>query len=349
MNLNNILRKATGVALAGTLTLGALASNSFAANEYTGQPTGISKTLEVRDGVQIPNETFHFTVEPATPGETETGKEAAPAGFVSLANDGNITFGKDTEKTKSLGLNFDYSKISKPGIYRVAISETAGNREGMTYDTAVRNVDLYVTRTADGSLQISNVVVSNENGDKQDGNQGAAGNTAVSFKNRYGVDENGDPTDTVSDLKVGKKISNDSVLVENDKEFAFTVTIQGQVGDKYTYDGKTYEVENADTPVSFTVTAKNGQTKTISGLTNGDKVTVLETEESKKGYTSSDEIETPKALSDIPDKTVIVTNISESSVPTGIIDNVLPFVLIVVVAGGFAYLYFKKNKKEELA
>ena len=349
MNLNNIFKKVSGIALAGTLAVSGV-SSVFAAETspaYTGQPTGITKTLQVRDGVAIPNETFNFTVAPTTEGPAKAGMEAAPAGFVSLANNGQIQFGNDESNEKTLGLTFDFSKITKPGIYRVAIAETAGSRQGMTYDEAVRYADFYVVRGENG-FNIANVIVSNAEGVKQQGNETQSGNGFISFTNRYGVNEDGtDDNSVVQDLVVGKVISKDSVLYEADKEFAFTVSIQGEVGDKFTYNGQTQEITEAGNPVTFTVTAKDGETKTISGLTADDTVTVVETDESKTGYTATGEVNQATALSSINDNTVIVTNTSETSVPTGIIENIAPFALAIAAAGIVFFIYFKRDKEEE--
>lgn len=44
---------------------------------------------------------------------------------------------------------------------------------------------------------------------------------------------------------------------------------------------------------------------------------------------------------------IVWTNEADAPIPAGLIENLAPFVLIIALAGGFAYFYFKKNRDEE--
>ena len=53
------------------------------------------------------------------------------------------------------------------GVYHYVVTEDAGSYEGIDYDTAGRDVYLFVYNGADGALYVGNVITEN-NGEKGD-------------------------------------------------------------------------------------------------------------------------------------------------------------------------------------
>lgn len=275
-----------------------------------------------------------------------------------------------------------------PGIYRAKIREEKGVRKGLTYDTAARYIDLYLAYGEDGkTLEVKNTVVYKEVKDdqgkvteyvKQDDGQtevekGKKVNAAVVFKNLYfKSDENTDKTPKNVDKKtgdedenqeytisVGKEISKESVDRDENREFKINVTLTGQVGDRFTaYKLNTNgEIDETNKTVSEAITKENqGKTITISvkhgekykifGLTKDDKIKAVE-QDAKDEFNKTGEIKEDKAISEL-DKDITIVNTSKSSTPTGLIQNMAPYAVILSVAviGGTLYVKTKKEKEE---
>lgn len=363
MNLNKIFKQVTGIALAATLSFGAF-STALAApvQGSVGQsPSGIQKTIQLtNDGkdAYVPNTSFSFTVTPTTEAITNTdikNVNAAPAGFVSLVND-TITFDGKTlfaalqgsDQKVAVGntqLQYDMEKITKTGVYRVKITEKTpeDKRDGITYSTSPMYLDLYVTKDAKGNFQISNAIVYNLNGEKVGNtNQNSGNNTSINFNNDYAN----------YDLTVGKEVKGN--LGDQNREFEFKIKINGTDGERYlvttTKDASGITTEGANkyttSGTEVTVKLKHGETIKFAGLTAGDTYTVTETEANTDGYTTTEEVENATALG-AADKTQTVVNEFTQDIPTGLIDNILPFIISIAVGGIFAVIYFKNNKKEE--
>lgn len=208
MKTNKLLKKATGVALATVLSVGTF-SNVFATAltpindnaevvDYSDVPGGVTKTFLVKDDVPMPTETFTFTITGTTAGPKKDNLKAAPASMVKFTNGNTVEFGTDGKTSKELALEYDLNDITEAGIYRVEIKEIAGKRKGLTYDTKLRYMDMHVVRR-NGELDIKNVVIYNENGEKLWGNSTVPGGDNISFINRYFIkdDENNTPKDPV--------------------------------------------------------------------------------------------------------------------------------------------------------
>ena len=98
---------------------------------------------------------------------------------------------------------------------------------------------------------------------------------------------------------------------------------------------------------------------TVQGLAVGDKIEVTENDDQKRGYTATvdgglrvtnenvDEGVTVSSdvIKNIAD--VTWTNNRSANVPTGLIENIGPFVIAILAAGFILFIYFKNNKKEE--
>lgn len=307
--------------------------------------------------------------------------KVAPAGLVSLTND-TVEFGNDTATQKTVGLAYDLSKITDGGVYRVKITETQGTYRGLTYDDNTKYMDIYVTRNSNGQLEITSTVIYNDKGEKLPGRNEKPTDGSVSFENRYFVnnDDNDtpktpektpDPTDpenptnpstdpnpstppTVPDpnkeynVEVGKWVSRSNAILEDNKDFEISIAVTGgNTGERYNvYDANNTLLGTLTSGAAQTFKIKHGQKVNITGLTADDKITVTEVNV-PNGYTRLGEVSGVYVGNLKTD--VIVVNKTTNTVPTGIIENILPFVVIIAVAGGFAYVYYNKNKEEQFA
>ena len=181
--------------------------------------------------------------------------------------------------------------------------------------------------------------------------------------------KNPDPkNDTTHDVTVKKRLAGD--MVDESKEFKFAVTVESQknAGERYVVQvldktGAVIREDSVDdrTPKSFTVSKDTGIR--IYGLTKNDLVKVHEddgqtykmtvaavdnTNDSfiknlttvEKDYNTEFNVYKDEAKVD-------VTNTKASVTPTGIVMNVMPYAMMLAVAGGLGVVFMNRKKEEE--
>lgn len=354
MNLNNIFKKVTGVALAATLSFGAFAGNAFAAQSGTINTQGSSEALtsapeikkEVTGGNSFGGGTFSYTIKGVDiPANTYTGYTSRLASdFITIPND--ITLASD-DREGSTALNIDQNKVNNlvPGVYRFEIKENKSNISGMTDDDSTIVLDAFVTTTNGKDRNVQYFLVS-KGGQKTD----------LKFTN----------TLSQEDIVINKTITGNQADVSD--KFTFEVTVTPANGStntsiRYSTDETNFtNVTPNDQGVSiFTLNDVTNNSKiTIDGLAANDKITVKETDAENRGYTAnvkggaqaSGEVNSTTGVSaeatitqDIAD--IDWENSKTANTPTGLIENVAPFVLAIAAAGVIFFIYFKNNKKEE--
>lgn len=277
----------------------------------------ITKTLEkTESNAPYPNAEFDFTITPV---------DGAPNGLLQLTNEGKIVFNnEDTQGTKTLKLTFGDLDDVVPGKYKYTIKETKGNIDGISYDKSEKIFEVTVSIDENGVKSVIAVEVNGE------GNQVGEDDTKTNldFTNTY----------TTNPLKVTKKLAGNARNL-NDK-FTFTITINGAEGETYKTNIPGNETITSGQAVNFDLGHEDSVD--VYGLSPADTYTVTEDE---KDYTSEGEVEDPTAIGDT-EKNIIVTNTKTQTVPTGLYDNIAPFALVIVVAGAFAVIYFKRNRQE---
>ena len=356
--MKNIMKKFASLALVTSLFVGTLAPTVMAAKpEDKGAQKTLTKTMQMKEGVNV-KDSFTFDIEPTTDGPKVDTKEGAPQ--VEAAPDGLVKLEKTTTDPKvykdgdseTLNLVYDTTilqnaaptKVGTTKIFRVKITERKGNREGMIYDESVKYMDIYAWLIQKGKITYLNyqTVIYDKDGNKLKG---------LDFKNGYGKNPGNDPTpnDNVKELKVTKKLMEMDGKTQSEEEgpeFDVTIKIKGQVGDIFTFNNTPYEITDEEQGVEIKTTIKNKQTLTIDGLTDNDTVEVYESEDIRKTYEVTGQLLTGKALNKITDQTVTIINKQISPVPTGLLNTIAPFILIIGLAGGLGFVYFKKNKNE---
>lgn len=367
MNLNNIFKKVTGVALAATLSFGAFAGNAFAAatgpinggtpgstEASTTKPT-LTKT--VTGGNYFGGGTFNFTITPVDiEANTYTGYTSRPASnFITLKNegqnDGELKI--DAGQTKgSLDLNINQETVNNllPGVYRFEITENDTNIAGITKDPSTMTVDAFVTTTDGEDRKVEYFIVS-ENGQKAD----------LAFENTFSQEN----------LTIAKAITGNQSNKSDTFTFEITVTpAEGTTNNSIGYYvGETSDTatptrvtpgENGSTVITLTNNVTDGTIINLTGLAAGDSIAIKETDSNNYGgyvvSASNTTVSNAELGADGVTATVngnnddiTWTNSRTANTPTGLIENIAPFVLAIAAAGIVFFVYFKRDKEEELA
>ena len=261
------------------------------------------------------------------------------------------------------------------GVYKYTISETAitaeGNYEGITNDTyTTRDLYVYVRESnTPGKFEVYGAVVKGgaENAGKTD-----------RFTNVYGGTEQ---QPTVNDLVVAKDIEGDAANLGETFDFTISVTADNNAkGEAYyivwgtlnesgvfepTMTGEEgsqtfakvetiYSVGTADQTTSTTVSLGDLDAVKIYGLSAGDTYTVTEKKANDNGYKTTvttgynlnDNGAVTGVLDDNKDEQIVFTNTRDAVSPTGIVMNVAPYALLVVVAAAGCFVFLRKRRED---
>lgn len=279
--------------------------------------------------------------------------------------------------TQAVKLNFDLNSGVVPNTYHYIITENPTGaidleHEKLIMSQAEYEVAVKVEKLDDGTLAITEIFVTqNSNPDNPDsdgkkvdytdpGNGNANG---FNFVNTY-AKEAGSDGDSGS-LVISKTVQG-GLDATQDFQFKFSY-IAPAGGNPFTpaiaHSNDTPHNLNVGKETQFTL--KNGESITITGLPVGTVVNVTEVGTAR--YTPSAAIimnggdpttVTAGVGADLAienqalgsrENSVAVTNTYDSSVPTGVILNVLPYVLMVAIAGGMIVLFtaMKRRKAQD--
>ena len=346
MNLNNIFKKVTGVALAATLTLGGFVGNAFAVQSGTINKEGSSNALTEAPSIEkevtggyFGGGTFEYEIKAVDAPAYSGYQSRTSANPLIGIGDGNIEL-KAGETTGSEQLTVNQAAVDKaqPGVYRYKVSEKASGISGMKDDDKEYDVDVFVTSDNGTGRKIAYYIVS-LNGEK----------APLKFTNEL----------SQKALKVTKKIDGNQADLSD--TFEFTIALAQAEGKK-----NTSVRLNGENPIKAGETVSAGQIGNdgkfeITGLASGDKITITEKDtQNKQGYKASVSYNDGKLEnSDVTQKGTSVTftvddngditwtNTRSADIPTGLIENIAPFVIAIAAAGFILFIYFKNNKKEE--
>lgn len=367
MNLNKTFGRVATTLVAGAM-LTALAMPAYAAGVTTSDgetsidSVTITKTVETDGNTYAPNTTFNFTVTEggeksfndgtgtvtAEPGVENGLKSGTGATFAPVTEDDGEVVAPSANYTATATLTVDDSVFTKPGIYHYEVTENDPAYEGVTKDSSTYDVYLYVYNTDDYTdLYVGHVVTVKS---------GETAKSDLTFTNDYGK-----VNDTTHDVTVTKTVAGNQGDQKND-EFNFNVDVNGANGEAYKvvvdYDSTTTNADkdqtlaitsNAD-PV--TVTIKHNGKITIYGLSATDTYTIEETTGADEaGYTvdnnkSNDKTGKVTGQTTSDGESYIVTNTKTATTPTGIVMNVAPYVLLVVVAAAGCFVFLRKRRED---
>ena len=366
MNLNKTLGRVATTLVAATMLASVTAVPAFAnEGEYqvSDNKITIKKELVMPSSVVYPGATFTFDVET---GELNNGAETYVDGDTTLdVKVGTVTANEAYEgqvaidasatpttsqdgKTKTYTANVDITLPSvtynEAGVYKYKITE----RDVNGYNDVTDAMDLYVivertnaasaVSTGDSFLVTGAVVRSTKD---------TKGKTDT-YTNYYKLDDDG--TSKVGSVALTKNVT--GAMGSHNDTFTFTVTGLPTGNFTYTVTGDNHDyVINATTN---TIDLKSGQTATIVGVDEDTVLTIAESDYSEEGYelvsvTGDDDNAMEgcqvRVVAD-DTKTVTFTNNRDAVSPTGIVMNVAPYVLLVVVAAAGCFVFLRKRRED---
>ncbi len=296
------------------------------------------KVLTVEDGVKVPPATFNFTI---TNGDANyTDGNTIDAGF--KANDvvvNPVSFGPtdtvvDGEVKKELKVDFTKVNWEAPGVYHYVLTETQGNQNGITYDSTAYDLYVTVVYAEDGNnLKVESYKMIDPNGskdDKEDGN----------INNSY----------ETANLTLKKEVTGNQG--DKKKEFNFTITFDGGTKDTVlniigSENDNRITIDESG-KATANVHLSNGESVTVYGLTKGMTYDIQETEANQNGYaTTVTEGEKSGTITDTDtDVSVTFTNAKEGTVPTGILLETAPYMILgAVVLAGIVVLFVTRRRR----
>ena len=333
------------------LGLGVVTASAEGEPTYSLDKASLTKDFQVADGVDISSfNTFTFSF---TAGSSDT---AAEGDHPAIANQ-TITVGTQSgdHAYGSLTLDnvFKIDDFKHAGEYVYTVEEAPGSNNKITYDNSKYTLRLYVTN-GDNGLEFSGVTVENADGEKVDPIIKDGDNTSdFNFENTYKEDFTND--DGI--LTVTKSVTGDY----GDKTKTFPVTVQLTIPSTATVSDVNLASDSKGTLSGLTVTANlaDGDSIIFSKLPAGTTFKVEETQANfYTGTISGDLVDentfatgvdvTAASTGPIVDsngKTVTITNNRDNVIPTGVIINNLPYILMVAVAVlGAVFIVLKKKR-----
>ena len=343
------------------------------AGQFNGDTFTISKHLQLADDTFTPNHTYNFTITPANADDAEeaNGIEDGVAGAVDSTasvtfettdnkNDNNVV----TKSTGNIKVSLGEGKIDHAGVFKYAVEEVTegeGIYDDVKYDT--NDLVLYVhvinNKETDTGLEVDFVELVDPDASESKKIDG--------FTNEYGVD--GEGKDKLYNVDLTKVVSGDGANMN--AEFGFSVKVDSEYGNsKYLVidnNGNAQPDHDQGEHADQWIELKNGEAYTalklgngdhafIVGLTNGDSYTINETDPGK-GYVTTamngskavtfDEGTLQFTGSGLTDNTTITyTNTKKVVTPTGIVMNVAPYALLVVVAAAGCFVFLRKRRED---
>lgn len=363
MKANKLLKTLAASTMSLALLAGVAVMPAMAA-PVTGDGTVENKLtkISVSDVINTDGKTYAPNTEltiSVTEGEggTFADKEGSTATALAGVDGGltgtTITFttdeeaGPKTSYTQTGDLVVNDGVFETAGIYHYVVTQTEPENkiEGMTYSEETYDVYLYVMNTTDLSDLYVGYAVSVKRGE-------TAQKADLVFTNNY---DQGNTA--LHDLVLYKLVTGDAANMKD--KFQFTVKIDGDAGEKYYVERGTYD-NNTFTSNGTTMTLVSGESATIElgnkdalkvySLDGTESYTIEEIGDNSNGYTlkindvaDNDGVTTGTISADA---TVKYENTKNASTPTGVILNVAPYALMVVIAVAGVAVFMRKRVED---
>lgn len=362
MRLNKLAKKIFAAGLAVSLMIAGSAA-SFADTVYTTEPAEITPSFDaylVFDAESnVPKATFKYSVtkgaeqEPTAkttavyPGPdgltisdivfegTETALSEVADGD-TLTLDPGKKYAKKSQSIDISGLTFD-----EPGVYRYIITESTDS-DAVSADPTPKVLDIFVedVTTSDGAatLKATSFIMHEDpeaTVDAETGKTVDADKKVKGFVNTY---------ETFS-LTINKKVSGNQA--SRNKEFTFSVAIANdKTSTKYTITKNNENPQIVDVTndgyEDTTLKLKHGDTLVIKGLAKGATYVVSEDPEEYTSDKPENKVENKDGIN--ADATETFLNTKNGTIPTGVILDSAPFILIIGLAA--AALIFTAARKK---
>lgn len=381
MKLNKTIGR-VATTLVATAMLASLAAPAYAAKPTAGTQNKmtLNKTITLSNTVYGPKAEFTYEIE-GTSGKAAvngvTIKGGVDADQVKINDtldtaDDKIDFVAGEEAvngkiTKTVSFDFSDVDFPEPGIYRYKITETfvdaAENPDIVNGTNQYRYVDVTVKNEMQNEAPTGNLVIGSYQilgsdvslvYDSESKQYSYEGGTAAK-SNGYE-----DATYTTYDLTLDKVVKGD--MGNKGEEFDFTIEFtNGDAGEKFSYNNEPYTFgENGQVSITGIKLTDAANPIQITGLPSDVSYTVVENIEQSKGYSTSATVNgSEKDVTSAADKqtvatqkksqttdAVVVTNTKTSVTPTGIVMDVAPYALLVVIAAAGCFVFLRKRRED---
>ena len=384
MKLNKTIGR-VATTLVATAMLASLAAPAYADSAPTTSNEQISftSTLKLNDDEKfatVPSASLTYTLSLPEDSDHDGVYQAATGnspeilvGILPATTTQTVTFsnadswtgtGNDTVTETVL---FDFSGVvfTKPGIYRYVVTEsdasTNNTNDFVSDGTNDRYLDLYVkngeagTTGADKYTVYSYVLVKSADVPTKAGNSVTYGDGS---KN-----EGYEATYTTNEFDLSKVVTGD-LGNKNPGAFSFTIEVSGlKTGDKIglkAYGVTSYApsgTASSEGKISIDgVNLGDGENYSIVGLPTGAIVKVTENLNANEGYTTSYQVNGGNAVTEktanctivkqTDANTVVFTNRKDTITPTGIVMDVAPYALLVVIAAAGCFVFLRKRRED---
>lgn len=326
----------------------------------------VAKTWNVKDNSFFNNsEEFQFELEYL--GAEAIGTLSVPtsspnidAGDFNQGSKKQLTVTGDWKNAASGSLSstlsntFSNISFSQPGVYKFKLSEKAGSNPQISYNEAPKyySVQVVYKLQNEAPMPSGDVIV----------NGWWESDTLDGLKTEFGNQTKGNQTVAEFDV-TNEAAAAGSLIIENrvsgnmsdvTKHFGFTITLTGAGSANYPI---TYTVNSCGehgTPISVTggsanIKLKHGESVEIKNIPSTATYQVTETD--SQGYTTTidnagSQVTGLSASGTMADsgKRVVYTNDATETAPTGIILDMLPFILLFAGAGVLVIFFRKKTR-----
>lgn len=357
MKLNKTIGR-VATTLVATAMLASLAAPAYAADYNSETGITFNKTIDMTSaqGATVPNATYEYSIATGTKVAATATTPEIKAGIDGATITDKVTFastdtiGENKKVTQSVTVNFDSVVFPTAGIYRYVITETDPTVAGLatSADDNTIYLDVYVTNGEDGrEISYYQMVTS----------AAAPTGNAYDTDAKFTGDEDAYTTYT---LTVTKNVEGD--MADMTAKFSIDVDFTNlSNGTKVTVDGTASEAATSNA-VSVNKSLGNDEAMTITGVPADAVYSVVENLANNAGYTVTythdegtaqnatigENVYTTVSNSNVNsgDHGVVVINTKTATAPTGIVMDVAPYALLVVIAAAGCFVFLRKRRED---
>lgn len=367
MKLNKTIGR-VATTLVATAMLASLAAVPAMAEDAN---VTFTKTIDMThaSGATVPDVTYSYVVSSGTavPANSANKTPEIKAGDATDFTLSNAVFTHDSEipadKKVDATVTADFADgaYTDPGIYRYEVTETHSvDITGLSFnDDPTYTVDVYVAYNEDNQLEVQGAVwmrnaitpTLNDNNNAVYGD----GTTDEATSVKIGGDEDEYTTYT---LTVTKAVDGD--MADKDRDYSFTITLSNLAnGTKVTFDNEqsSDEAKNGTLSIEKGLNPKDDTANkvVITGVPGDAAYSIAENLLESEGFTvkvgdttliNVDGKYTTDGEMNSANASVTVTNVKDSVTPTGIVMNVAPYALLVVIAAAGCFVFLRKRRED---
>ena len=360
--LKKTIRRLGALAMVLAMAVSVFAVSASAADEATDTNYDVissfkkTVTVDANNPTTAPTTSFTYEVKKADAQATMTVGNSTFVDIKAGLNNDDVVL-SETAFTSAASVSAEYvvngnisvkkNAYTQPGIYHYTVKEEIPTTQydGITYDTNTYNLYVFVV-TGDNGIEVDKIIMTNP-----------AGTSKVEgFTNDYGKTYN-----KTHDVIITKNVTGN--MGETNKEFKFDIKVTSAHEEYYkvvySVDGtaakeQTVWVKSNDATATQVSIMHNGYIH-IYGLSENDTYVVTEHDYTADGYETfvkygdAEKTKTATATAKVTsdNSAVEVENNKTTTSPTGVIMNIAPYALMVVLAGAFAVVFLTRRNRAE--